>query len=248
MNKRKTYTRIITAIYAVTLILTVLSFLVLGYSESQFRFVISILAVLLAESVVYGYCLFWLRAASNIQLTSPVVISGAIITCIYAISVFVSAIVFDWVLEVPPSWYAAVQLVILIIGMIGLAITGLYGRNAGAQEQQSKRSLQGFKRYQSDLAAINELVGTWKNPESEQLVELLNTLEDNFRFSDPVSDPSLCATEDIMCQQISLLNDHVELLLATDIPHVGWLAEINEMTDNINATLQRRNRELLALK
>lgn len=248
MNKRKTYTRIITAIYAVTLILTVLSFLVLGYSESQFRFVISILAVLLAESVVYGYCLFWLRAASNIQLTSPVVISGAIITCIYAISVFVSAIVFDWVLEVPPSWYAAVQLVILIIGMIGLAIAGLYGRNAGAQEQQSKRSLQGFKRYQSDLAAINELVGTWKNPESEQLVELLNTLEDNFRFSDPVSDPSLYATEDIMCQQISLLNDHVELLLATDIPHVGWLAEINEMTDNINATLQRRNRELLALK
>jgi len=51
-----------------------------------------------------------------------------------------------------------------------------------------------------------------------------------------------------MCQQISLLNDHVELLLATNIPQKGWLAEINEMIDNINATLQRRNRELQAIK
>ena len=248
MKKRKTYTRIITVIYTATLILTVLSFIVFGFSESQFRFVISILAVLLAESAVYGYCLFWLRAASSIQQTSPVVISGAIITCIYTISVVVSAIVFDWVLEVPPSWYAAMQILILIVGIMGLSIAGLYGKNAKAQEQQVERSLQVFKRCESDLTAISELVRTWENPESEQLVKLLNILEDNFRFSDPVSDPSLYATEDIMCQQISLLNDHVELLLATDIPQKGWLAEINEMIDNINATLQRRNRELQAIK
>lgn len=248
MNKRKTYTYHITVIYAVALILTLFSFLGFGFSESLFRFVISLTAVLLAESVVYGYCVFWLRATGGMQHTPPVVLSGAIITGIYAASVFASAIIFDWLLEVPSSWYAAVQLLILIVAVISLLVVGVYGWNAGAQEQQIKKSLQAFQRHRNDLAAIKATVGTWKNPDTEQLVKLLNVLEDEFKFSDPVSDPSLYATEDILRQQISLLNDHIELLLAATEPQVDWQVEINGMTESINATLQRRNRELTALK
>lgn len=58
MNKGKSYIRIITIIYVAAIILTVFSFIGLGFSESLFRFVISLVAVLLAESVVYGYCIF----------------------------------------------------------------------------------------------------------------------------------------------------------------------------------------------
>lgn len=58
MNKGKSYIRIITIIYVAAIILTVFSFIGLGFSESLFRFVTSLVAVLLAESVVYGYCIF----------------------------------------------------------------------------------------------------------------------------------------------------------------------------------------------
>jgi hypothetical protein len=51
-----------------------------------------------------------------------------------------------------------------------------------------------------------------------------------------------------MNQQIALLHDHVKLLLMTNEPHENWQAEINEMADSIKATLERRNRELAALK
>lgn len=248
MNKRKTYTYLITVIYTVALILTLFSFLGFGFSESLFRFVISLIAVLLAENVVYGYCVFWLRATNGMQHTPPVVLSGAFITGIYAASVFASAIIFDWLLEVPSLWYAAEQFLVLLICIVSLAVVGVYGWNAGAQEQQIKKSIQAFQRLRNDLAAIKETVGTWKNPDSDQLVKLLNVLEDKFKFSDPVSDPSLYATEDILRQQISLLNDHIELLLAAPEPQVDWQVEINEMTESINATLQRRNRELTALK
>ncbi|WP_339266715.1 hypothetical protein [Paenibacillus sp. FSL R5-0470] len=248
MNKGKSYIRIITIIYVAAIILTVFSFIGLGFSESLFRFVISLVAVLLAESVVYGYCIFWLRTAGSVQRTSPVLLSGAIITGIYAVGVFASAIVFDWLLELSPLWYAAVQLLILLIGGITLAVIGIYGWNAGTEEQQIQRSLQAFRQHQSEINEISTLASSWNNPETEQLVKLLNKLRDQFKFSDPVSDPSLYATEDIMHQQISLLHDHVKLLLMTNEPHENWQAEINEMADSIKATLERRNRELAALK
>lgn len=248
MNKAKRYIRIITIIYVVAIILTVFSFIGLGFSESLFRFVTSLAAVLLAETVVYGYCVFWLRNASSVQRTSPVLLGGAFITGIYAAVVFLSAIVLDWLLEMSPLCYAAVQLLILLIGGIALAVIGIYGWNAGTEEQQVKRSLQAFRQYQTDLNEISELASGWGNSESEQLVKVLNKLRDEFKFSDPVSDSSLYATEDIMHQQISLLHDHVKLLLMVQEPHENWQAEINEMAESIEATLKRRNRELAALK
>lgn len=58
MNKSRRYIYIITIIYAVAIVLTVFSFIGLGFSDSLFRFIISLSAVLLAESVIYGYCIF----------------------------------------------------------------------------------------------------------------------------------------------------------------------------------------------
>ncbi|MDH6373313.1 hypothetical protein M2444_005143 [Paenibacillus sp. PastF-3] len=248
MNKGKSYIRIITIIYVAAIILTVFSFIGLGFSESLFRFLTSLVAVLLAESVVYGYCIFWLRTAGSVQRTSPVLLSGAFITGIYAAGVFASAIVFDWLLELSPLWYAAVQLLILLMGGITLAVIGIYGWNAGSEEQQRQRSMQAFRQHQSEINEISALASSWKNPETEQLIKVLNNLRDQFKFSDPISDPSLYATEDIMNQQIALLHDHVKLLLMTNEPHENWQAEINEMADSIKATLERRNRELAALK
>ncbi|MEK4107311.1 hypothetical protein NST28_24780 [Paenibacillus sp. FSL R10-2791] len=248
MNKSRRYIYIITVIYAVAIVLTVFSFIGLGFSDSLFRFIISLSAVLLAESVIYGYCIFWLRTASSIQQTPPVLISGAIITGIYAAIVFVSALLFDWLLELPALWYAAEQLLILVLGAITLAAIGLYGWNAGTGEQQANKSLQKFRRYQNELTEMSELASSWKNSESEQLVNVLDMLEEKFKYSDPISEPSLYATEDILQQQISLLHDHVKLLLATQEPHEGWQVEINEMSESIKSTLQRRNRELAALK
>ncbi|MEK3984533.1 hypothetical protein MHB77_14215 [Paenibacillus sp. FSL K6-3166] len=248
MNKGKSYIRIISIIYVAAIILTVFSFIGLGFSESLFRFLTSLVAVLLAESVVYGYCIFWLRTAGSVQRTSPVLLSGAFITGIYAAGVFASAIVFDWLLELSPLWYAAVQLLILLMGGITLAVIGIYGWNAGSEEQQRQRSMQAFRQHQSEINEISALASSWKNPETEQLIKVLNNLRDQFKFSDPISDPSLYATEDIMNQQIALLHDHVKLLLMTNEPHENWQAEINEMADSIKATLERRNRELAALK
>jgi len=111
-----------------------------------------------------------------------------------------------------------------------------------------RRSLQAFRQHQSEINEIRGLASSWKDPESETLVKMLNKLQDQFKFSDPVSDSSLYATEDIMHQQISLLHDHVKLLIMTNEPHENWQAEINEMADGIKATLERRNRELAALK
>ncbi|MEK4326719.1 hypothetical protein MKX70_12860 [Paenibacillus sp. FSL R7-0312] len=52
----------------------------------------------------------------------------------------------------------------------------------------------------------------------------------------------------MISQQISLLHDHVALLLVLKELPAGWEAETQELADSIAGTLQRRNRELAALK
>ncbi len=248
MNKRKTTVGFITVIYAAVIIVTVLSFFGFGFSESLLRFVISLTAVLLAESVVYVYSIFWLRVTGRISQTPPVMISGAFITLIYMAAVLISAIVFDWLLELPPFWYAALQLLIVVVGAVSLAATGLYGWNAGAQEKKARDSTRGLRQHRQALAEIRMTARTWKHPECGQLIELIDTLEEKFKYSDPVSNSSLYATEDMLNQQISLLHDHVELLLAVNEPRADWGVETKEIVENIATTLQRRNRELSALK
>lgn len=248
MNRNKKYVQMITVIYVVIILVTLFSFLGLGFSDSWIRYIISLSAVLLAESVIYGYCIFWLYTSDSVQRTSPVLLSGALITGGYATIVFISVLALDWLLELPPLWYAAEQGLVLLLGAFALVMIGFYGWNAGTKEQEVKNSVESFRKYQSEMTEISRLAGSWNHPEADQLVKVIRLLHDEFKFSDPVTEPSLYAVEDMIEQQLSLLHDQVELLLAVQAPSESWQVEINEIADSIRATLQRRNRELAALK
>lgn len=248
MNRNKKYVQMITVIYVVIILVTLFSFLGFGFSDSWIRFIISLSAVLLAESVIYGYCIIWLCTSDSVQRTSPVLLSGALITGGYATIVFISVLVLDWLLELPPLWYAAEQGLVLLLGAVALVMIGFYGWNAGTEEQKVKKSVDSFRRYQSEMTEISRLAGSWNHPEADQLVKVTRLLHDEFKFSDPVTEPSLYVVEDMIEQQLSLLHDQVELLLAVQAPPESWQVEINEIADSIRATLQRRNRELAALK
>lgn len=52
----------------------------------------------------------------------------------------------------------------------------------------------------------------------------------------------------MLTRQISLLHDQVALLLALRDPGSDWENTASELADSISGTLQRRNRELAALK
>jgi hypothetical protein len=248
MNKQSSYTGLITIIYIAVLAVTILSFSMLGFSESLMRFVVTLLAVCIAETVVYGYSVIWLRTAPDASRTSPVLLSGAWIIALYVSVVIASAVLLDWLLELRPLWYAGVQLIVLIIAVAVLAAAGGYGWNAASQEQQTAGASRNLRRHRQELREIRELAGTWKHPESSRLIELLDALEEKFRYSDPISSSELSATEDMINQQISLLHDHVALLLVLKEPPAHWDTETLEITESIAGTLQRRNRELAALK
>lgn len=248
MNKQRSYTGLITVIYVAVLAVTVFSFFMLGFSESLVRFIVTLLAVCIAETAVYGYCVFWLRSAPDVSRTSPLLLSGAWIIALYVFVVIALAVLLDWILELSPLWYAGVQLVVLITAVAVLEAIGLYGRNAASQEQRDADASRNLRRYRQELREIRELAGSWKHPESIRLTELVGSLGEKFQYSDPVSNPELAATEDMISQQISLLHDHVALLLVLKEPPAGWEAETQELTDSIAGTLQRRNRELAALK
>ncbi|MNI72976.1 hypothetical protein D3C73_1289480 [compost metagenome] len=78
--------------------------------------------------------------------------------------------------------------------------------------------------------------------------QLLMNLEEQFKYSDPISDPAMYETEDVISQQISLLHDHVALLLVLQEPPADWKEQTEGLAESIAGTLQRRNQELAALK
>ncbi|QUL53797.1 hypothetical protein KDC22_26155 [Paenibacillus tritici] len=248
MQKQRSYTGLITVIYIAALTVTLGSFFMFGFSESLMRFVVTLLAVCIAETAVYGYSLVWLRRAPEASRTSPLFLSGALIMALYVAAVLASAIVLDWLLELHPLWYAGEQLLVLIAAALLLAATGGYGWNAASGERKAAEASRSLRTHRQELHEIRVLAGTWKHPEAGRLVELVEGLEEKFRYSDPVSRPGLFATEDIIKQQISLLHDHVALLLVLKELPVRWDTETQELTESIAGTLQRRNLELSALK
>lgn len=167
---------------------------------------------------------------------------------LYVAAVLASAILLDWLLELSPLWYAGEQLLILIAASIVLVATGGYGRNAASGERRAADASRSLRTHMQELQEIRGIAGTWKHPEAGRLVELIKALEEKFRYSDPVSRPGLYATEDIIRQQISLLHDHVALLLVLKELPARWDTETEELTESIAGTLQRRNLELAALK
>ncbi|WP_249900296.1 hypothetical protein [Paenibacillus sp. PK3_47] len=248
MNKRRSHTGTVSLIFAAALILTVMIFLGMGFISSPARFAVSFIAVLVAEIIVYFFVLYWLKTAGSIRETSPVLLSGAFIVAGYLAAVLISALVLDGLLQLPVSWYAAEQLILLLLCAVLLGAFRLYGKHAGGQERKIADASRSHRLHMNELVEIRELAGRWKFPESERLTELISLLEERFRYSNPLSKPGLSATEDIISQQISLLHDQVSLLIVLKVPPAGWEAEIHELTDSIAHTLQRRNRELAELQ
>ncbi|MBW4084705.1 hypothetical protein [Paenibacillus sp. S150] len=248
MNKNRKYAGFITLIYAVIVILTLLLLIMLGLTDSPLRTAVSMLALLTAESAVYAYSLCWLRTVGTAKRTPPVLISGAVILAVYTAVVFFSTIVLDRMLALQPYWYAAEQLSVLILSLIALGAVGVYGWNAAAQEQKTADVTRSLRLHQMEMSEIAVIARSWNNPGAEGLKELLIELEEQFKYSDPISSPAMYETEDIISQQISLLHDHVALLLTLREPPADWKSETRALTERIACTLQRRNRELAALK
>lgn len=247
MEKSRSYAGLITGIYLAVLAGTLISFFTLGPSEPM-RFMVSLLAICLAETVIYGYTLMWLHSASGAGRTSPVWISGAIFVALYASIVLALAIVLDWILELYLLWYAGVQLIVLLAAAAVLAAIGVHGLNAASGERKARDGARHLRTHRQELQEIRGIARSWKHPEAGRLAAMLEQLDEKIRYSDPVSRPGLSATEDILSQQLSLLHDHVALLLVLKELPAGWDAETQEITDSIASTLARRNQELAALK
>ncbi|WP_157643585.1 hypothetical protein [Paenibacillus camerounensis] len=248
MQKKRSYRGLISLIYAASAVLTCAAFILPGFPESRGRFITSLLSVLAAESALYGYVLFWLRSAGKNRNTPPVLISGAWITAAYAAAVFIAAALLDWGLQLPPRLYMTVQLALLLVSAGLLAAVALYGQRAAAEERRATDTVRAHRQHQAELREIRELAGSWRHPGAEWLADLIRGLEEQFRYSDPLSRPELYDTEEMLTRQISLLHDQVALLLALQEPGTGWEGTAAELAGSITGTLQRRNRELAALK
>ncbi|SEU17579.1 hypothetical protein [Paenibacillus sp. NFR01] len=248
MDKRNRYGAILSAAYVAAVIVTVICFALWGFGASPLRSAVSLLAVLAAESAVYFSARLWLRSAARAGGASPALLTGMLIALLYLLAAGAAAAILDGLLELGAFAYAAVQLVLLMVAAILLGTTGLYSWNASAQEGQTADATSSLRRQLEELGEIRQIARAWKRPEAALLAGIVGDLEEQFKYSDPVSDPELRATENLLDQQISLLHDHVSLLLSLLEPSPEWEGDTRGLTDSISATLQRRNRELAALK
>ncbi|CAM4489051.1 hypothetical protein [Paenibacillus typhae] len=248
MQKNRSYAGNISLFYAAVVILTVAFFIMLELPGLQPRSIVSMLAMLSAESVFFGFTVYRLRTPKSNRSPSPVQTGGAWITAAYAAAVLIAAALLDWGLQLQTPAYAAVQVTLLLVSAALLAVTGIYSRKAAAQEQRTNDATRAHTEHQAELKDIRELAGSWRHPGAQWLAELIAGLEEQFRYSDPHSRPDLYDTEEMLTRQISLLHDQVALLLTLRDPGSGWEGAAGELADNIAGTLLLRNRQLAALK
>ncbi|MFB9279374.1 hypothetical protein [Cohnella cellulosilytica] len=134
----KGFARIATFVYAFALLVTAALVLLLGLPYARLSHtLITLSALMLGETFLYGITLHYLANRPRSRRLIPVYIAMGIVAGLYWIGAFVFAMVFSWALDVSTFHYALAQFMILGAAAIVLGLLAMYMKNAALQEKGS---------------------------------------------------------------------------------------------------------------
>ncbi|QJD85706.1 hypothetical protein [Cohnella herbarum] len=249
MDKQRDYARVVTLIYALGILITlaVVFLAVAPYSRTSHTW-LSSLALLLAETAIYGLVLHYLSQGKRSSGLIPGYLAFSAIAGLYLIVVIVFIIVFSLVLDVSTTSYVLLHFIALAIAAIMASLVTLYVRHSEQQDgDPSSSSIQWVPEVRDSLLSIKQELEGWNDEASSRLSKDVANLDEKVRYSDPTSHPSLADTEADVLNQVQLL--------AREINGLKKAAEANGQSERIGRQIQeignliaRRNQKLIQLK
>lgn len=249
MDKQRDYARVVTFIYVLGILITLAVVFLVGlpFSRTSHTWV-SLGALLLAETAIYGLVLHYLSQGKRSSGLIPGYLAFSAIAGLYLIVIIVFIIVFSLVFDVSTTSYALLHFIALAIAAIMASLVTLYVRHSEQQDgEPSASSVQWVPEVRDSLLSIKQELEGWNHEASSRLSKDVASLDEKVRYSDPTSHSSLANTESDVLNQVRLLAREINgLKKAADAN--GQSEQIGRQIQEIANLIASRNQRLIQLK
>lgn len=242
--------KIIALLYTVIVAITVVGFLLLAsFHILDVRFWVSLATIILAETMVWSLAGWGALRAEQFKQTIPAFMGLAVIAVIYQTLTIAYAVLLWLVMSVPTGLYIWIECItfgaVFVIG--GLLIWFM----------QTERGLDKEERLQmltiQDIRAIlresNLQLAGWEEPYRSELRQLLINLEENVRFSDPVTHPDIWEEEEQLVNEVRRLQEQMtQIQIQDEHKAAQQIQNLKSVFGSVQDLLQQRNRKLITVK
>jgi len=236
---------------AIFLILgTVTVGLFFGLSEEAsrgFSWWLSFGSLMMAGVISYLFCMSMLVHLSKHKDEVPMNLSMGAIAFIYNIAVLVHIVLFWLVLDVSEKLYMWIHIITFALAFILALLIGLTRLSVGRLQKDESNRMQFKKRLQLVLHGARLELEGWEHAERDVLLEQMGKLEEQVKYSDPLSVPAMVLEEGQIMDQAARLEEGVRSMVR-DRNTVYSADELRDMIRQLSNGMKLRNEQLAALK
>ncbi len=241
---------IIALLYGLTLLVTIISFILLGnVLIADSRFWISLAALLLAETLFWSLAGWGALRGERFASTVPAYMGQLVTAGLYAILVIVYTLIFWLLFNLGALFYGWLQLTTFVVAVGVIALISWFmqsERYIDSQERLQKLSIHDIRQ---GLGEAGLHIRSWQEPYRSEVSRLLSELEENVRFSDPVTHPAIWKEEEQLTDEIRQLRERMMQAPAGDQQQINrQLEQLRQHFQAAHDILRQRNTRLAASK
>ncbi|MFD1991489.1 hypothetical protein ACFSGI_16085 [Paenibacillus nicotianae] len=242
--------KMITLLYGVILTITVIGFVLLAsFHILDVRFWVSLATIVLAETIVWSLAGWGALRADEFKKTVPAFMGLAVVAVAYQALTIMYAVLLWLVIAVPTSLYIWIQLITFgAVFVIGGLLIWFMQTERGIDKEERLQML-GIQEIRSILSESNLHLKGWQEPYRTELKQLLTTLEENVRFSDPVTHPDIWAEEEQLMHEVRRLQEQMmQSQMQDEHKATQQVQNVKAVFGSVQDILQQRNRKLITAK
>ncbi|MGZ9585818.1 hypothetical protein [Paenibacillus marinisediminis] len=247
MNRFR-HSGLVTALFAFVLLITLSLFLALGLPTLfQPHWWISLASLLLVELTAYIYSMFWARNNNQVNQQVPGYLAIGTVIGLYAAVVIANILLFWLVWETPIIVYLTIQIITAALAAIGVIIAIMTRNYINDQDTEVKNQTELMQQIELIVSSVAYELSELNHTELADIKRKVIRLEEQVKYSDPVSHPSIVPLEESMLWQATELQRCVLNIrnnnqgdYQTELPY--------RLIQDILSDLNKRNQQLLTLK
>lgn len=238
--------KIVTSIYVIALITTMMIFFtLLGDSLVFSSFWISLIAILIAETAIWYYSIFVIGHVDDVKKSVPGYMAIGVVVVLYWLAVILYSF-FRGIAHFALGLYVSVHIVTLVTAIILCGLLMLFIRYNSKHEQNTKFHIAQLYEIESALKQVQIKMKSVHSSQMEELNVLIARLIEKVHYSDPVTPDSLLYMNQQIMNSISTLDIEITAALSSDheITNTVIIQYINDIQDRLAA----RNEQVLISK
>ncbi len=241
---------IIALMYAMTVLVTIIGFVLLSHSVPvDSRFWISLAGLLLAETLFWTLSGWGALRGQQFASTMPAFMAQMVVAGIYSLLVIGYILILWLLLRVPASLYGWLHLATFFAAVGSIASLSWFMQSERDTDAQERIKKIGIADIRQGLGEIGSYIRNWQEPHRGEVTRLLSQLEESVRFSDPVTHPDVWKEEEQLTQEIHRLRERMMQLPDADEQQMNrQLEQLRQHFQTAHDILRQRNARLAAAK